>query len=250
MELKDGPRFPLPETALLLLLLLTSGRAGAQGVYVPRPPEPDTVLIFEEDRSKMDRRISPRDAVHAPNQDPHVPNPHTAAWGSRDYFAISSDVGLQSLIVTVENGHLGSKTNPRGFWPVFMRGQNLLAVNELKYVLGVFPNHPRALQLLNMMARKMSDWTIPIAFYEKAIRLFPQHAYTYAQYGAYLVEAGEKVQGMRQLEKALSMNPELLFARAWMDRARRELGMPQSAEPQAPASTSDLQLDGIYVPRR
>src|SRR5512132_3927623 len=122
---------------VLLLLLLAGGRAGAQGTYVPRPPEPDSVVNWDEGRTQ-DRRIAPRGSAHPPSPDPHVPHSRSASWGSRDYFAISGDVGLQGLIVTVENGHLGPKTNPRGFWPAFLRGDEkrelyLLAVNELKY---------------------------------------------------------------------------------------------------------------------
>ena len=125
----------------------------------------------------------------------------------------------------MENGHLGPKTNPRGFWPRYTEGNLPLAVNELKYVLWVFPNHPRALHLLGIVSKQLHDTSIPIAFYEKALRLFPDRAFTRAQYGAYLVDIGERAQGIVQLEKALQKDPGLLTARASLDKARREMGL-------------------------
>jgi tetratricopeptide (TPR) repeat protein len=237
---------------LTCLTLAASGRAPAQTSYIPRAPESDTLLYPE---TKKDPRIAPRDAHNPVSRDPRVPKNEPQPWVNRDYFAIATDPEAFRLIPIVENGHLGPKTNPRGFWPRFTKGEHQLAVAELKYVLWVFPNHPRALHLLGMMAKQMKDTSIPIAFYEKALRLFPDRAYTRAQYGAYLVDVGDRTQGLLHLEKALQMNPSDLVARAWLDKARRELGIETGAAgvtaPAASAAeTHPMQQDGMYVPRR
>jgi len=236
---------------LSLCILAWTGDAGqvqAQSSYIPRPPLPDTTLYPEQVK---DPRVAPRDAHNPISRDPRVPKNEQQLWVNRDYFSIAVDPDSYRLIPIVENGHLGPKTNPRGFWPRYTEGQLQLAVNELKYVLWVFPNHPRALHLLGIVSKQIKDTAIPIAFYEKALRLFPDRAYTRAQYGAYLVDIGERTQGILQLEKALQMDPSLLVARAWLHKAKREVGLEsvpvgQSAAPRE----APLQPDGIYVPRR
>lgn len=236
--------------AALFIAALSGGArtASGQGSYIPRPPESDTILYPEQ---RHDPRIAPLDAHNPFALDPHVPKNEPKAWVNNDYFTIGSAQQATFLIPVVENAHLGPKTNPRGFWSRYNKGEWTLAAGELKYVLWVFPNHPRALFLLGMVARELKEPTIPIAYYEKAMRLFPTHAYTRAQYGAYLVELGEKLQGIMQLEEALKMDPNSLPARAWLDKAKRELGL-DSAELGTPSSPgmAPVQADGIYVPRR
>ena len=234
--------------AVGLWLLAAAGPVRAQSSYIPRPPEQDSLLYPEKFK---DPRVAPRDAHNPLSLDPRVPKSEAQIWVNRDYFAIASDADSYRLIPIVENGHLGPKSNPRGFWPQYTGGRLELAVNELKYVLWVFPNHPRALHLLGIVSKEMKDTAIPIAFYEKALRLFPERAYTRAQYGAYLVDIGERAQGMMQLEKSLQMDPSSLPARAWLDKAKRDLGYGHGTVGQsAPASDAPLQSDGIYVPRR
>lgn len=235
--------------ACAVATLGTREDARAQGTYVPALPEQDSLLYPEQ---KRDPRIAPHDAHNPVSPDPYVPKNEKQEWVNNDYFLIPVDTRAAYLIPIVENGHLGSKSNPRGFWPRYAEGRLELAVMELKYVLWVFPNHPRALHLLGQVARQMKQPTIPIAFYEKALRLFPDRAYTRAQYGAYLVEIGEKTQGILQLEQALKQDPSSLSARAWLDKARRSLGMEVGESvptglSNPPAST---QQDGMYVPRR
>ncbi len=234
--------------ALLLGLVSGAPRAGAQSSYIPRPPQADTLLYPEQIK---DPRVAPRDAHNPISKDPHVPKNEAQLWVNNDYYSIGVDPQAYQLIPIVENGHLGPKTNPRGFWPRYTEGNLPLAVNELKYVLWVFPNHPRALHLLGIVSKQLHDTSIPIAFYEKALRLFPDRAFTRSQYGAYLVDIGERAQGIVQLEKALQKDPGLLTARAWLDKARRELGLEsQPLGQSSPVESAPMQRDGIYVPRR
>ncbi len=241
---------------LLLLAALgtaTPDSARAQ-IYIPHPPEPDSTLYPEE---IPDPRVAPRDAHNPFAKDPHVPKSEQKAWVNRDYYDIGVEEQATFLIPIVENGHLGPKTNLRGFWPRYNEGNLPLALNELKYVLWVFPNHPKALHLLGMLSKQLHDRTIPIAYYEKALRLFPSRAPTRAQYGAYLVDIGERAQGILQLEQALRMDPSLLTARAWLDKARRGQSVTTGAVGEsAPASqetappAQEPPGSRTYVPRR
>lgn len=237
--------------ALLMGIFAISGsqeQARAQGSYIPAPPVQDSVLYPE---TKKDPRVAPHDAHNIRPTDPYSPKNEKQGFVNNDYFSIPVDATAARLIPIVENGHLGPKNNPRGFWPRYAEGRSNLAFNELQYVLWVFPNHPRALHLLGLLARETHQPSIPIAYYEKALRLFPGRAYTRAQYGAYLVEMGEKMQGILQLEQALKIDPTLLTARAWLDKAKRSIGMSVGdSAPFGSPSEQPMQQDGIYVPRR
>jgi hypothetical protein len=251
----NGARLTLrPLLAGLALLLglaplsAPPGPARAQSTYIPRPPEPDSVLYPVPTK---DPRVAPRDAHNPFATDPHVPKSEAKVWVNRDYYSIGIDEQSTFLIPVVENGHLGPKTNPRGFWPRYNEGNMIVALAELKYVLWVFPNHPQALHLLGIVSKRLHDTSIPIAFYEKALRLFPDRASTRAQYGAYLVDVGERAQGILQLEHALRLDPMNLTARAWLDKARRGLGIHASPAESAPIPKDPpAQSGGMYVPRR
>jgi tetratricopeptide (TPR) repeat protein len=255
--IRFGARFGALGTALLLAATLSPGApalARAQSYYIPHPPQPDSTLNPEEVR---DPRVAPRDAHNPYAKDPHVPKNEQKVWANRDYYDIGIEEQATYLIPIVENGHLGLKTNLRGFWPRYNEGNLTVALTELKYVLWVFPNHPRALLLLGMLSKQLKDPTIPIAYYEKALHLFPNRAATRAQYGAYLVDLGERAQGILQLEQALKIDPSLLTARAWLDKARRGQAVTTGAvgesapapKESAPASQEPPATRG-YVPHR
>ncbi len=214
-------------------------RASAQSSFIPNPPQTDTLLYPQV---KRDRRIIPGHVYDQGMDDSHVPSLAHANWHNRDYFGISYDPESARLIPIVENGHLGVKTNPRGFWPYYTAGRYGQAVGELKYVLGVFVNHPRALHLLGICARAMNVLDIPIAYYEKALRFYPDHAFTHAQYGNYLVEIGATAQGMRELNLALALEPDQPLALASLAKARRDMalaqGMGVGATPPPPADST------------
>lgn len=223
--------------AASVALLSDPPAPSAQTSYIPRPPQQDSVVGAPR---FQDRRVAPRDAYNPFSKDPRVPRSDDRIWNHRDWFAIKGDPFSIYIEPVVENGHLGPKTNPRGFWPRFHSGQWALAVAELKYVLNVFPNHPRALYLLTRLADLMNDPGLPIAYFERAIRFYPNRPETRAQYGAFLVRKGEAILGLAQLDQALTINPDLLYARAWKSRARRDLGLPAERDSiQAPAYAPD-----------
>ncbi|MGE5178133.1 MAG: hypothetical protein ACM3PF_03475 [Bacteroidota bacterium] len=231
-----------------LLGLSSRDEARAQGAFVPVAPEQDSILPGTV--TKKDPRVAPRDAYNLNPTDPYVPKNTPQPWATNDYFAIPVNNKGINLIQIVENAHLGPKNNPRGFWPRYLEGRLDQAMHELNYVLWMYPNHPRALHLLGMLARETKQPYIPIAYYEKALRLFPDRAYTHGEYGAYLVEIGETTQGILQLEQALRMDPNLLTARAWLDKAKRSVGLDVGLTNPSAGDAQPTQQDGMYVPRR
>ncbi len=216
--------------ALCVVLFLAAPMppaARAQSSYLPNPPLPDSIL--PESREIHDPRIAPRDAWNPISKDPHVPKNEYRSWVNQDYFTvITTDQGREFLQV-VERPHLGPKTNPRGFWKFYNAGRYMESFVDLRYVLCIFPNHPRALQLLCQVSKQVNMPDVPIAYFEKAIKLFPERGFTHAQYGAYLVDMGEATAGILELQKALNLDPDLLQARAWLTKARRQLGLPDTS---------------------
>jgi Tfp pilus assembly protein PilF len=98
------------------------------------------------------------------------------------------------------------------------------ALSDIKYTLNRFPNHPRGLLLMALYARLIKKYALVIPYYEKAIRLYPQYPLTYAQYGSYLVTLGNIDNGIRRLEQAVAMSPELVFAHVWLAVAYQKTG--------------------------
>jgi tetratricopeptide (TPR) repeat protein len=94
-------------------------------------------------------------------------------------------------------------------------------------------NHPIALSLVGVLAKRKNELWLPLAFYERALREYPSYAYTYFQYGAYLVEidSGQLEKGIGLLQKAVELDPRLAPAhaalasgydkRGELDKARR-----------------------------
>lgn len=147
-------------------------------------------------------------------------------WARQDYFAKDRDPKISELLHTVEQYHLSNAN----FWKKFNTpGQLEYALGDLQYVLGVFPNHPKALQLLGSVARLTKNLSLPLLFYQKALNLYPQYALTHAQYGAYLVDIGNIKAGITKLEEAIRMDPKLPQAHAWLAKAYYQSGNPELA---------------------
>lgn len=220
---------------------VTAAPATPRSTYIPRAPQTDTLLYPP---LKKDKRIVPGHPFPMGMDDPHVPSRAHSIWHNQDYFTIPYVAEATRLIPIVENGHLGLKTNPRGFWPYFYARRYVDAIAELNYVLGVFNNHPRALHLLGICAKALNQPDIPIAYYEKALRWYPRHAITRAQYGTYLVDIGEITWGMRELNAALALDPDQPLALASLERAKRELATAQNTGAVATPP------DSLEAPRR
>jgi tetratricopeptide (TPR) repeat protein len=132
---------------------------------------------------------------------------------AKDYFLRDTVKEVMTASLNVKKYHLSDET----FWRHYRAGRKERAMSETIFVLRVFPNHPEALGLLSIICRELDEPETAIPFYERALRLYPNRAYTRAQYGAYLGSIGQKNAGRVYLEEALRMDPNLAVARGWLE---------------------------------
>ena len=130
-----------------------------------------------------------------------------------DYFNLA-DEQAKGLLHLVEKYHLN-----KGVYYELAKGDYKFIINEAKFILRYFPNHPRGLTLLGLASIKTHKYRLPISFYKKALRLYPQYAVTHAQYGVYLLKTGNIDQGISKLKKAIEINPKLDKAYVWLANA-------------------------------
>jgi hypothetical protein len=133
----------------------------------------------------------------------------------RDYFTRETDPMTAKLVDVVERYHL-SEDN---YYEKYRQGLYPAARADLLYVLRLIPNHPRALHLIAYDPNVGMKSSEVIWYFERAIRMFPRSAFTYAQYGRYMVDHGAKNTGIDLLGEALRIDPKLLDARGWLAEA-------------------------------
>ncbi len=143
-----------------------------------------------------------------------------AGWVNRDYFLKDSDPEVSLLVSKVERAHL-AKAN---FFKWYDMQEWSYAIGDLQYALWVFPNHPKALYFMGVIAKDTNQYSLPIKYFQNAITLFPQHALTHAQYGSYLVDIGDAERGMERLSTALKLDPNLAVGHAWLAKAYFKAG--------------------------
>jgi predicted Zn-dependent protease len=136
-----------------------------------------------------------------------------------DYFAAASDRNLASLLKTVEEYHMN-----KNVYDLVAKGTYGYALNELKYTLRYFPNHPRALQLLTSVAVLTKNRALPIQYFENALALYPNHPLTHAQYGNYFVIIGDLDNGIQKLNYAIQNDPKLTAGYVWLAQAYGKKG--------------------------
>lgn len=112
------------------------------------------------------------------------------------------------------------------------------AIADLKFVLDKWPNHPRALLLIESVGKMTQVPTLPIPYYEKALQMYPQYAITYAQYGKYLVEIEQAEKGIQHLKLAIEKDEKLVAAHVWLAEAYSKHGQKQLAKKEAEVARS------------
>jgi Tfp pilus assembly protein PilF len=157
-----------------------------------------------------------------------------------DYFTADQDVETKRLLKLVESYHTNKVLQQIG------NNEYNGALGDLKYTLNRFPNHPRGLFLMGLYGRLTKKHGLVVPYYEKALRLFPQHAMTYAQYGAYLVTLGSIDEGIKRLERALEMDSDLVVANVWLAGAYKRKGNVELSR-QAEAKARSLGFKGQIV---
>jgi tetratricopeptide (TPR) repeat protein len=133
-------------------------------------------------------------------------------WTALDYFQAQTDHRVGNLLVNVEKNHMIRQHKDR-------QGALQFDLADLKYTLWVFPNHPRALFLIGEHAKVGNNPGLALPFFEQALFRYPHYAYTRAQYGQFLIDIGANTLGIRELEAALRLDPNLIVARAWLSDA-------------------------------
>jgi Tfp pilus assembly protein PilF len=143
---------------------------------------------------------------------------HAGELINMDYYVAKQDSETTHLLHLVEVAHT------HRVLPQISKNDYGGALSDIKYTLNRFPNHPLGLVLIGVYAKLTKSYGLPVPYYEKAIRLFPQHAPTHAQYGAYMLTFGTIDAGIKKLHQALEMNPELVFAHVWLAAAYYKMG--------------------------
>lgn len=130
-----------------------------------------------------------------------------------DYFTAGQDSNIAQNVRHVKNFHVDPA------YKSMRNGRMNHAINDLKFTLDRFPNHPEALQLLGMVAQMTKGTSLAVSYFEKAITTFPQYALTRAQYGLFLVSIGNIDAGIEKLNESIEMDPKLAVAYAGLARA-------------------------------
>lgn len=137
-----------------------------------------------------------------------------------DYFVANGSPETRRLLNQVEQNHLDrSWGHSKGVLGFIGDKRYKDAKLDLDYTLVRFPNHPKALLLLGMVAKLANEPTLPVRYYETALQLFPQYAVTHAQYGNYLVDIKQMELGIAKLREAVQIDPNLVVAHVWLARA-------------------------------
>lgn len=145
----------------------------------------------------------------------------------RDYFRADEDPAWRQQLNINNSAHTDMVLER------LRQGNNPLAMEEAKFTLRYWPNHPRALILMEVIARITRAPFLPIPYYEKAVRQYPHYAITHAQYGHYLVEIERVDEGVMQLQQAVEIDPMLGAAHAWLAEAYLKAGKRKLARKSA-----------------
>lgn len=86
------------------------------------------------------------------------------------------------------------------------KGQFEFAWNEFAFLLHYFPNHPHALQIISDLSLQMEDKARAIKYFDRATKLYPQEAPTYALYGIFLTKIGQPQKAITLYQKAIEID--------------------------------------------
>jgi Tfp pilus assembly protein PilF len=159
---------------------------------------------------------------------------------NQDYFIANQYRETKELLYLLERHHLNQRVLTD-----FSAGRFNYALTDIQYILERMVNHPKALELMGSIARLTKAPSLPIPYYENALKLYPQYALTHAQYGAYLVDIGRIDAGIAKLKQAIEMDPKLAAAYAWLAKAYLKTGnqeLARQAAEQAKALGYDREI--------
>ena len=144
---------------------------------------------------------------------------------NQDYYTVDQHPETIALLRIVEHVHFNQQV-----FENFRAGYYKLVIGDLKYTLERLPNHPGALSLLSTVASVTKVNNLPIPAYEKALALYPQYAYTHAQYGYYLSEVGAMEKAVEHFKEAIRLDGQLASAHAWLAEAYYKQGKVEAGK--------------------
>lgn len=144
---------------------------------------------------------------------------------NQDYFAAGQGKQAKGFLYKVENAHMDDR-----MWDNFKKGHYKYALDDLDYTLVRFPNHPTALMAVASIAKLTNNPTLPMRYFEHALKVYPQYAFTHAQYGSFLADIDSLVDGIKELQEAIRRDPDLGQAHAWLSDAYHKSGEMEKAQ--------------------
>jgi Tfp pilus assembly protein PilF len=147
--------------------------------------------------------------------------PNTSGAG-HDYFTAEQD-GVKGYLENMTINHLDKVSG----W--IQQGRMDMAVLDLRYVLDRFPNQPRALQLLPVVASLSKNQALAFTYFEKAVNQFPQYAVTQAQYGLFLLSIGKVDEGIARFNQSIAQDPKSAAGHAGLAHAYAKKGNMEQA---------------------
>ena len=144
--------------------------------------------------------------------------------GYKNYFFKDSQEKTYRLIRAVEIHHLQPALKH------LSSGHPGRAIPELRFVLKYIPNHPKALQLMGVVSRLSNQSKVAEQYFAQAVRVFPNYALTHAQFGKFLVDVGRFEEGIEELERAQSIQPDLKIVYVWLSEAYQKDGDDEKAK--------------------
>ena len=136
----------------------------------------------------------------------------------RNYFLKDSDLKTWQMVRNVNKLHLKPALDH------LTKGKPKNAIPELNFVLRYVPNHPKALQLMGVVTRLTGRPKVGEQYFAQAIRVYPDHALTHAQFGNFLIELGRIEEGIERLETARSIQPDMTMVYLWLAEAYHKHG--------------------------
>ena len=132
-----------------------------------------------------------------------------AQTGDRDYYAPRDSQADQQLFRNVEGYHLQPAID-------HMRVREYQAAKgDLEFILGFYPNHPRALMLLSDVCEQMRSTQCTEAadsWFEKAVAINPNAATTYVLFGIYNHKNHRLDAAIKSYKRALELSPNSVNA--------------------------------------
>jgi tetratricopeptide (TPR) repeat protein len=117
-----------------------------------------------------------------------------------DYYNRSSHP--RNLLANVEGFHLGPAREG------LMEENPVKTENNIRFILGYFPNHPAALNLLTQYSLRARKYDFADKYFSRAFKFFPNSASTHGIYGVYLHRQGKLQDAIAHYHKAISLQKD------------------------------------------